>query len=271
MKLGYDRLGRHSRENDFPTIVERFRSKAWPANNTFPISFLKEQGRLDPAWLRIARSLPSADQVSETVPLTDLVAVRASRFSRKTIEDDSHYRYFEVADADMVSGEVKTVHEASGYELRKKSRIRNLVQPGDILLPNHRDSLIAKGAPTGRSVVTVADEIGDVLTTDRFLVLVPLVPTEVAVQVLNSAGVRQQLVAQCRGAASLDIREKTLEGVRVPKMFVSGPRQEELVDRARALAEARAQVAAIESDISVVLDEAFGIEDEFRPESARVL
>src|SRR5690606_24075773 len=130
------------------------------------------------------------------------------------------------------SGRITSVQESSGFELRKKGRIKQRVQSGDVLLPNHRDSLIAKGAPTGRSAVLVGDEQDGVLTTDRFIVLTPRVDPLLLQVILNSAGVRRQIVAQCRGAASLDIRERTLAAVRVPRSLLDDAHAQEIVGEA---------------------------------------
>src|SRR5690606_25548511 len=130
------------------------------------------------------------------------------------------------------TGEVKTVHEATGFELRKKPRIKHLVQTGDILLPNHRDSLIAKATASGRSVVIIGPELDGVLTTDRFIVLRSRVHPLLTRLILNSAGVRRQIVAQCRGAASLDIRERTLSSVWIPRRLVEKPYADEIINKA---------------------------------------
>ncbi|HXA55115.1 MAG TPA: N-6 DNA methylase [Solirubrobacteraceae bacterium] len=172
--LGYDRLGRMRRENDFPAIGERFRMPTWPESNRFRVRELRDAGRWDPAWLHVSRSLPDATGANgQFVALTELLDVRDARFSRREINDDDLYHFFEVADTDLQAGTVKSVQVATGFELRKKGRIKNRVRTGDILLPNHRDSLIAKSAPTGRSAVIVDEAHDGVLTTDRFLVLRP--------------------------------------------------------------------------------------------------
>ena len=173
--LGYDRLGRPRRENDFPEILRQYRSKSWPDENTFPIDLLVRDERWDPAWLHVVRSLPASGSAvgDEYVPLTELLKVREAKVSKRAVDDDEMYRYFEVGDADLETGRILRVHEVTGFELRKKGRIKNRVTAGDVLLPNHRDSLIAKGAPNGRSAVLVTDAEEGLLTTDRFLVLSP--------------------------------------------------------------------------------------------------
>jgi type I restriction-modification system DNA methylase subunit len=267
--LGYDRLGRDVPHTDFPGILERYRSRKWSEANSVSITELRTWGRFDPAWIKVARSLPTvADQKSGAfVPLTDLVAVRDARISRRSFQPDQMYRFFEVADADLETGEIRAIRDAHGWELQRKSRIKNLVHAGDILLPNHRDSLIARSSPTGRSAVTVGAEADGVLTTDRFIVLRPLVDPQLAVAVLNSAGVRRQLVAQTRGAASLDVRDRTLAQVLVPKALVEGKAAQRIATEAEQIRGLRLELAArIESQRDLV-EAAFGVQADFRPAS----
>lgn len=264
--LGYDRLGRYRRENDFPEILDRYRSDRWPERNRFPIQTLIEHGRMDPAWLHVVRSLPSTRSKEEFVRLTDLLTVRDARFSKREIDDDKTYHFFEVADTDLETGQILRIHESSGFELRKKGRIRNRVHAGDVLLPNHRDSLIAKGAPTGRSAGLVSEEAEGTLTTDRFLVLTPRIDAALLQVVLNSAGVRRQIVAQCRGAASLDIREKTLASVLVPRMLVGGEGADEIKAAAADLRDLRLEVEEKTRKLRSLVDATFGeSEADFRP------
>lgn len=264
--LGYDRLGRYRRENDFPAILDKYRSEQWPERNSFPIQTLIEHGRIDPAWLHVVRSLPSAGNKDEFVPLTDLLTVRDARFSKREIDDDGTYHFFEVADTDLETGRVLKIHESSGFELRKKGRIRNRVQAGDVLLPNHRDSLIAKGAPTGRSAGLVNEEVDGALTTDRFLVLTPQIDPALLRVVLNSAGVRRQIVAQCRGAASLDIREKTLASVLVPRTLVDGDGAYEIKSAAADIIDLRLELEDKTRKLRSLVDATFGEGDtDFRP------
>lgn len=270
-RLGYDRLGRDIPENDLPEIAETFRAGSWPIENTVSIQELRRWKRFDPAWIRVARSLPSAaDRESGSfIPLTELVEVRDARISRRTLDPEATYRYFEVADTDLETGQIVTIHEARGWELQRKSRIKNRVQDGDVLLPNHRDSLIARSAPTGRSAVVVDDHADGVLTTDRFIVLRPLVDRTLVIAILNSAGVRRQLVAQTRGAASLDVRERTLESVLVPTALVKGPVAEEVIRRAVDLSALRADLIEKIATQRTLVEGAFGGEADFRPSGSR--
>jgi len=270
-RLGYDRLGRDVPDNDLPEIVELFHGGLWPTENMVSISELRDWARFDPAWIKVARSLPStADRDSGSfVSLTDLVEVREARISRRMLEPDSTYRYFEVTDTDIETGEVVTIHEARGWELQRKSRIKNLVQAGDVLLPNHRDSLIARGAPTGRSAVVVGDDADGVLTTDRFIVLRPLIDHNLVVALLNSAGVRRQLVAQTRGAASLDVRERTLASVLIPVVLVEGRVADEIVRGAVEVGALRSELAEKIGTQQLLVEHAFGGGNDFRPSAFR--
>jgi hypothetical protein len=267
--LGYDQQGRYKRENDFPHILARYFAKPWPASNTFSLSTIIEYGRFDPAWLRVARSLPGHGVYipDDFVRLTEIVQVRDGRFSPRNLEDHKTYRYFEVSDTELETGRVEWVHEASGFELRKKGRIKNVVRAGDILFPNHRDSLIAKSAPTGRSVVMVGPELDGVLTTDRFIILRPLIDPALARLILNSAGVRRQIVAHCRGAASLDIRERTLASVMVPRGLLERPQSQELIAGAREIERMRADLTERIATLRERVEQEFGSDEDFRPEA----
>jgi hypothetical protein len=266
-QLGYDRLGRFKRENDLPAIVQRYTDKPWPTENTFPLAFLTRGNRWDPAWLRVARSLPPTTGVGglRYVCLTDLLDVRDARFPRRDILADKLYRYFEVSDVDLETGVIRSIHETSGYELLKKGRIRLQVRRGDLLLPNHRDSLIAKGAPTGRSAVIVSDEHEGLLTTDRFLVFTPTIDSLLLQTILNSAGVRRQIVAQCRGAASLDVRERTLASVLVPRTVIQGPLAQRIVAESKRLTRMRSQSVLRAANLREAIELEFGQSGEFRP------
>jgi len=265
--VGYDRLGRPRRENDFPAILDRFRSDDWPDANCFPVQALRDAGRWDPAWLHVSRSLPQNDLLSgELVALMEILEIRDARFSRREIEDDQTYRFFEVADTDIHAGTIRAVQEATGFELRKKGRIKNRVLAGDVLLPNHRDSLIAKSAPTGRSAVLVDEAHDGMLTTDRFLVLRPKIEPEVLLAILNSAGVRRQIVAQCRGAASLDIRERTLGSVLVPRALLHDNSRAQVAAVANRLTELRSELAAETRRLSGLVEAPFGANgSDYRP------
>lgn len=270
--LGYDRLGRYRRENDFPEILSRFQAAEWPERNRFPIGVLVEHGRIDPAWLHVVRTLPSADDGGQYLPLTDLLEVRNARFSKREIDEDGRYRYFEVADTDLETGRILRVNEATGFELKKKGRIRNRVAVGDLLLPNHRDSLIAKGAPNGRSAAFVTEEADGAFTTDRFLVLAPRIDPLLLQVILNSAGVRRQIVAQCRGAASLDIREKTLASVLVPRELVEGPVADEVRTASAGVSDLRVQLQEGAMKLRDIVEGTFGdSEGDFRPAGWSVL
>ncbi len=224
--LGYDRLGKPTRENDLVSVLTDFHSESWPGPNRVAVSKAKAAGRFDPAWLLgiwagSADGRPSQRSSRQSqegyVPLTQLVKVARRMISRRELDDDTNYRFFEVNNCDINTGEVRVVNEVSGYELKKKNRIRQVVHTGDILLPNHRDSLKAKTADgSGRSVVLVLPELDGVLTTDRFLILEPLVDPNYVVALLNSKRLREMLIPHSRGSASLDVRPGVLEKILVP-------------------------------------------------------
>src|SRR6202012_468243 len=106
--------------------------KTWAPANTFALQALREAGRWDPAYLAASGSLPRASgDPDRYVALTSLASLRDARFSRRELDDEATYRFFEVADADVRSGCITTVQSASGFELRKKGRIKQRVAAGD--------------------------------------------------------------------------------------------------------------------------------------------
>jgi hypothetical protein len=127
--------------------------------------------------------------------------------------------YFEVRDTDPEFGIIIRTHEIEGSSLSRKGRIKQIVKAGDVLLPNHRDSLSSKaGDGMGRSAVLVSEAFDGVATTDRFIILESLVEENLLIAVLNSSNGRRQLVMLARGSASLDIRDSVLESVMIPDL-----------------------------------------------------
>lgn len=252
--VGYDRLGRDRSAGDFDAVLERHRRPRWAAENAVALSELLAHDRLDPNWLRTARTRTAA--AGGSVPLTSLFAVRDARVRRGELRDDAEYRFFEVRDADAETGEVVEVRSGTGADLRRKNRIRMRVRAGDVLLPNHRDSLIARAAPNGRSAVVVGEEADGALTSDRFIVLSTDLPPEVARIVLNAAGTRRQLVSLCRGAASLDLRPKALSAVSIPSSLVADGSVRELSARAERVRALRALLAEESAELRALVDAA---------------
>jgi hypothetical protein len=228
---------------------------------------LIEYERWDPAWLRVAHTLPTTDS-EKFVALTEIMEVRNARRSKKRA-NDAPLRYFEVNDTDIRTGEVKSVHSAPGPELAKKGRIRNQVRSGDILLPNHRDSLMAAGANNGRPVVVVDASLDGVLTTDRFMVVRPKIDPLLLVAILNSRGVRRQLIAQCRGAASLDVRERMLGNVLVPRSLLEEPLASAVPQLAHRVTESRRELDENVRELEVSVDAEFECDLPIRPPAAK--
>jgi hypothetical protein len=266
--LGYDRLGRTTLSSDFPGLVDAFVEGNWRSENRVPVSILVNDGRWDPSWLRLKQHIPTVDP-KRFVALTELVEVRDARWSRKQLRDDQTYVFFEVNDADLHSGVVRQLRSASGFELSRKGRIRQQVSAGDILLPNHRDSLMASSAANGRSVVVVDDRLNGALTTDRFLVLRPKISPRMAEALLNSRGVRRQLIAQCRGAASLEVREGTLANVLVPVELLEESKQGAISALMELIGEKRQALEATQDRLDQEVEQAFGMDEPIRPVAAR--
>lgn len=250
--IGYDTTGKPTRSNDFPAVLTRFESGGWLDHERVSISVLRREQRWDPSWLdTVARF--QANEAVAAVALTDLVQIRDARWSRKQLSPDAIYTYFEVGDADPYDGRIRRTHTVTGFELAKKGRIRNVVRSGDVLLPNHRDSLMSAAARDGRSAVLVKPDHDAILTTDRWMVLTPKIDPVALVTILNSHGVRQQLIAQARGAASLDIRESTLKKVRVPRSLLEAAVTERLVELSMERDEARERLERADATLRASL------------------
>ncbi len=239
--VGYDRKGesnptRHSAER----MLEAYSKHDSTAGSWIGTDELYSLDRWDVPWLAAWRSGRLRFSGKSHVRLTDLCRLVNRNLSRSEIDQGTLYRYFEVGDADIDTGAVRETHEARGSEILKKGRLRLKVRNGDVLLPNHRDSLIAKSARgVGRSAVQVGEELEGCITTDRFTVLEALIDPSVLIAILNSRALRSQLAVHARGSASFDIRDKVLGEVWVPRSLVF---DDEKVDRIRRLNQMRLEL-----------------------------
>lgn len=223
--VGYDRRGRPTAGSDLARVVEDWRRRDVTRPHWTRTDELSELDRWDPAWLEA--HLHDALRFNEEthLHLTDLCEVVERSFSRRTIAPDGKYTYFEVGDSELDTGKIVRLRRCSGSEILQKGRLRLRLNGNEVLLPNHRDSLIAKTASGfGRSAVLVPEELAGTITSDRFTTLTSKIDRRVLVLVLNSASVRQQLILRARGSASFDIRDKVLDDVWVPREIVSDPK-----------------------------------------------
>lgn len=255
-QLGYDRLGRPTRRSDLPELAARYASGQWRDDERVSVRDLVRYQRWDPAWLRAVQDLPDPNS-PHYVALSDLMDLRNARWSRRSIETEETYQYFEVADCDSTTGQILRIHRCTGTELLKKGRIRNRVIGGDILLPNHRDSLIGANGRLGRSCVVVENGVEGVLTTDRFHVVRARIDPVVLLYLLNSAAVRRQMVAHCRGAASLEIRPSILSNVRVPKALTRDDQVNRINAMHKRVCSARVLLEGAASELDRAIQDAF--------------
>jgi type I restriction-modification system DNA methylase subunit len=213
--VGYNRLGHAISDNELPEVLARY--QRGDKTRFVHASELRAAGRIDPTWWRpsnlaLRRSL---EQSGNLVSISEFFEIRREFITKRKLAG-TRCKFFQVKDADLLTGDVVHVHEADAEEL--PGRIRQIVRAGDVLLPNHRDSLIAKKGMNGRSAIVVPPELDGVLTTNRFFVLRPKVDPLFLKALLNDGVVRQQLTMQARGGASLDITEEALANVRVPAL-----------------------------------------------------
>jgi type I restriction-modification system DNA methylase subunit len=227
--LGYDRKGRSCAGGDLADLL-----KTWETESTshrIATSELYRCDRWDVPWIDAWRSGTLTCKDDSRVPLTALCSVASRKFSRRDIRHDLAYQYFEVSDADIDTGEVVDIHTVTGSEILAKGRLRLRAKAGDVLLPNHRDSLIAKTAKgIGRSAVLASEALDGIITTDRFTALVPKIDPRLLVALLNSQLVRSQLRVYARGSASFDIRDKVLHDVWVPRALLEDETAENLLN-----------------------------------------
>jgi SAM-dependent methyltransferase len=269
--VGYNRLGHAVESNDLPEILERFR--AGDASRMVSIKDLRAAGRIDPTWWRPS-NLALRRQLAQTENLISIASffeVRRETVRKRQLANQV-WQYFQVKDCDLNTGDVREVHTSSAEEI--SGRVRQRVRAGDVLLPNHRDSLIAKKGVHGRSAVIVPADLDGVLTTNRFFVLKPKIDALFLKSLLNDPLVRQQLTMQARGGASLDVTEEALANVMVPALDgaskeLSG-RIEEAEHRVRALRDEleAAELAVRELVAGYVAAGARTIEADDLPEAA---
>jgi type I restriction-modification system DNA methylase subunit len=219
-EIGYDKQGRNAEKSETQEIINDFKKRDFTSKHWIEYDFFMKQERWDPLWI-FSLSKPMTKN-KNFIPLTDLVDVEKRTIERKNIDSESTIKYFEVNDTNVDSGAIDRNHIIKIIDLKRKNRLKYLVKTGDILLPNHRDSLLAKKTKGyGRGVILVDEEHDGNITTDRFIVLKPKINPYLASIILNSKFIRQQLVIESRGSASYDIRSKVLNNVFVPKIWTS--------------------------------------------------
>ncbi len=219
--VGYDRRGQPAPTSAPADLVALYRKRPQEAGNWIETARLYGLERWDVPWLEgCTKGL--LDFGEAFISLTRLCEPVKRTFRCRSLSPQESYRYFEVADTNIDTGEILQTHQASSAEILGKVRLRLRVQKGDILLPNHHDSLVCKSSGgAGRSVVRVGPEHDGLITSNRFTALRPKIDPEVCIALLNSAKLREQLVLHARGSASLDIRDKVLAEVQIPRSVLT--------------------------------------------------
>lgn len=255
--VGYDSRGRPIPGSEFDDVIASWEDHLHSNGAFVDLEELYQLDRWDPTWLEGYTNGATTHSEVTHVRLTDLCKVVKRRLAKGDFDLDTVYRYFQVGDTDMDTGEVTEIRNARGQELANKSRLRIPVEEGDVLLPNHRDSLVAKtAAETGRSAVLVTKKEGGCITTNRFTLLKPLIDPRLLVFVLNSGLVRKQLALRARGSASLDIRDGALKQVWVPKKIIEDPNfQEEVLAALEERNQVRQQLDQTNKRVSQLMKE----------------
>lgn len=217
--VGYDRRGKVTSTSEIEQTINEW--KRMDGETWITLEDLYNLERWDPTWLHGNSNGMTKFNVKKYVKLTEICDIAKRNFSPRQIESNMIYRCFEVGDTDIDTGIILHTHAIKGSELVEKGRLRVRVQTGDILLPNHRDSLIAKtSSGVGRAVVVVTEKEDGFITSNRFTVLRPRINPKLLTLILNSRFFRHQLALYARGSASFDIRDKVLEEVWIPRMVV---------------------------------------------------
>jgi hypothetical protein len=174
---------------------------------------------------------------------------------KSEIQFSTNVRYFEVSDTDMDRGVVLRTHMGNSDELLKKARLRLMVRKGDVLVPNHRDSLAAKTAlHSGRSAVIVGEKEDGCITSNRFTILESIIDPRLLKFVLNSPDVRRQMVLQARGSASFDIRDRVLYEIWVNKCILDPSLQQEVLGLFDQMEEAQLRIDALNQHLASLMD-----------------
>lgn len=218
--LGYDRRGKSIPGSEINNIIDKWKNKL--DKDFINTKLLYKEDRLDPKWIDYKVKMRTNFNSSTHVRLTEILEIINEKISKTHISLNSSYSYFELRDANMNTGIVEQTHDILGSELIKKSRLKLQVKNGELLLPNHRDSLMAKSSRgIGRSVVLVTDNLDGCITSNRFMRIRPKIDALVLSTILNSYLVREQLIIHSRGSASFDITNKVLYKVWIPKEILS--------------------------------------------------
>lgn len=254
--LGYDRRGRPIPGSEIDQVIARFHQKNNSDSCWISADLFAKYDRWDPSWL--LSWLPKFEEAAKKdfVQLTEIAAVVQRTFKRSDIGGDQRLRYFEVSDVDIDSGRVLSTYKIDGNRLTLKSRLRLLVKAGDVLLPNHRDSLLAKTAKGwGRSAGYVSTEEDGCITTDRFSILSPKIEPQLLVAILNSKFVRDQLVIRARGSASFDIREKILSEIWIPKAWLTRDFATNILELMKERDHFESRLNDVQSQLSMLFDQ----------------
>jgi type I restriction-modification system DNA methylase subunit len=219
--LGYDRRGRTVSGSDIDETIALWKRRNSSDSCWIETEELYKLDRWDPTWIEGYINGETSYSRTTHISLTDVCMIEKRTLRMKDIDPNEIYGFFELGDADIDTGRILQTHTIKGKDLTSKIRLRVPVQEGDVLLPNHRDSLIAKtAAGTGRSCVLATNKENGCITSNRFTVLKPLIHPKLLIAILNSDLVRKQLALHARGSASFDIRDKVLEKVHIPRKFV---------------------------------------------------
>lgn len=153
--VGYDSLGHKIGRNDLPEIVERYNKGKAGKDHYHSISKLRQKGRIDPTYYhpeRIRLQERAEGSKDSSVPLSDVVNEDGTSISKQTKSQNSnHFAYIQVGSCSK-DGDIEQWRDIVVGKDDVPSRLKYWVEPGTLMLPNHRDSL-----KSGRDPVLVPE------------------------------------------------------------------------------------------------------------------
>jgi methylase of polypeptide subunit release factors len=253
--IGYDRRGRAVNGSEVDHVFSLWKRHNRVDRCWVGMERLRGLSRWDPNWLDAAANRADCYGIGTHVRLTDLCTIANRTMKKSEIQFSTNVRYFEVSDTDMDRGVVLRTHMGNSDELLKKARLRLMVRKGDVLVPNHRDSLVAKTAlHSGRSAVIVGEKEDGCITSNRFTILESIIDPRLLKFVLNSPDVRRQMVLQARGSASFDIRDRVLYEIWVHKCILDPSLQQEVLGLFDQMEEAQLRIDALNQHLASLMD-----------------
>jgi type I restriction enzyme M protein len=203
--VGYDAKGSKTKDNDLPSILDRYNKKE--KTNLFKFSDLKRNDRFDALFYKPGKHTEFFSKPRKT-KLADLVEPSPLTIS-KSKKNKGKYKYLEVGGVDPKTGKILKLQEYSAEDL--PSRAKYIVRTGMVLLPNHRNSIAAKRAP-----VLITEEYDGIVVTSRFIPFYCRVPSSYVFHILNLDVTKEKMLTMVTGSSSTEIKWEVIKELPVP-------------------------------------------------------